>query len=625
LEKKNDEEQQKMNRTNSENMRKVRSYLTASDVQQRRTQDNLRNERQRFMHYELQNQGERTTVDFNLYTLDIDTPLIVDISSRVQNRSCIEKCHANLFKEQLTVGEADYVKEIPMYKSLVCIVCDCFITGRDEYNWISRDTLLYHKNILSYKYFYKDGINEVLKRQYYVGDPLLEDLLLSPRARRKRDCHSYMCCISCYEPLEEKKLQKKPPKYAISNGFAIGHMPESIAKNITPLVNNLVAPVRAFNFFVSFNGGKEQKITGNFTFFAQDVAQNIGALQHTSITSNNPSVFVVLLGSFTQRQLEKIRTEGSYSVETFREVYSFLHQNNYHYCTLPAVSNVPLPVIEQVRLNEEADSEEENPSNQGEEHIYWKYWFPASDEPNNVSGIYNNQCDFARALFVGETPTLFYHPTKIVSFAMLSQLLPIAFPFGTGDVDCKRRPAVNEVECLQHYLRLSLPCFQEGQSILIIHHMFQRRKSFLTGITKCNITNNGNTIADQIAAVTVEDLDIAINQIKRATGVKNTGESVEEPVNHHVNELLHCIKTSCVPIGYTNEAAAEARNKMFALWMTFGPPSLLFTFSPCDECSFRMKLHATANVLKLPSIHDSIEIISQEHFLWILTLSSLKK
>jgi hypothetical protein len=28
-------------------------------------------------------------------------------------------------------------------------------------------------------------------------------------------------------------------------------------------VNNLVAPVRAFNYFIAFNGGKEEKITGN--------------------------------------------------------------------------------------------------------------------------------------------------------------------------------------------------------------------------------------------------------------------------------------------------------------------------------------------------------------------------
>jgi hypothetical protein len=40
---------------------------------------------------------------------------------------------------------------------------------------------------------------------------------------------------------------------------------------VTPLVNKLVAPVRAFNYFISFHGG-DHKIKGTFTFFAQDVA-----------------------------------------------------------------------------------------------------------------------------------------------------------------------------------------------------------------------------------------------------------------------------------------------------------------------------------------------------------------
>jgi hypothetical protein len=95
-----------------------------------------------------------------------------------------------------------------------------------------------------------------------------------------------------------------------------------------------------------------------------------------------------------------------------------------------------------------------------------------------ISGTFQKQSDFAKALFVGETPTLFYHPSKILSYAKLSQLCPIAFPFGTGDIDCKRTPKVTEIECLQHYLKVSLPYFQEGQTILIIHHVYQRRKSF---------------------------------------------------------------------------------------------------------------------------------------------------
>ncbi len=79
-----------------------------------------------------------------------------------------------------------------------------------------------------------------------------------------------------------KKLNK-PPKFAISNGFAIGHLPEDVSRNITPLVNNLVAPVRAFNYFVSFNCGKELKNKGEFYIFCSRCVSEYGS---TTIHSN---------------------------------------------------------------------------------------------------------------------------------------------------------------------------------------------------------------------------------------------------------------------------------------------------------------------------------------------------
>jgi len=230
--------------------------------------------------------------------------------------------------------------------------------GNNEGNEVQHSMFIHDANIpitLS-QYHYTEGINPVLKSQYKVEKEELSHLLLSPRARFRSDLNSYTCCQKCYSSLCEMKRLKKPPKYAISNGFAIGHIPESISHNITPLINNLVAPVRAFNFFVSFNGGKEQKITGNFTFFAQDVAHNLGAMQHTTMVNNNPTIFIVLLGSFTTQQLDKIRTQGSYNVETFEKVYRFLHANNQNYHNLPIYEHIPMPRVEQVQLHEEEEA-----------------------------------------------------------------------------------------------------------------------------------------------------------------------------------------------------------------------------------------------------------------------------
>lgn len=66
-----------------------------------------------------------------------------------------------------------------------------------------------------------------------------------------------------------------------------------------------------------------------------------------------------------------------------------------------------------------------------------------------------------------------------MSHAKLDQFLPIAFPFGTGDVDYRRSPSVNEVECLQHCVRLFLPQLLEGQSLANLHmiHLFHHASS----------------------------------------------------------------------------------------------------------------------------------------------------
>jgi hypothetical protein len=583
-----------------------RNNLTLDQVIQNR-------ERSAFLHHiHLMSTSEGVKIERGVYNADINASAPIDISCNINIDECIKCCQSSLNRTLLTSDEDEYEPNIATHKILACVVCDQCIIGKDVCHWINGRNLNFHENVLSSSYFYKDGINPLLKSQYSIHqDQLVSHLLLSPRTKTTENGTFYLCCNDCYEVLKELKRQKKPPKYAISNGFAVGHLPENITSNITPLVNNLVAPIRAFNYFIAFSRGKELKITGNFTFFAQDVSQNIGALQHIAVASSNPSVFIVLLGSFTSAQLEKIRTQGSYNVDTFKRIYHFLHENNEHYNLLPPIDNIPMPVVEQINLNEEeGEVEEEGTDKNIEEPLCWKYWFPAVEDPNGHSGTFQNQSEFAQALFGGYIPTLFYHPTKVISCAKLSQLCPIAFPFGTGDVDCKQSPAVSEVDCLRHYLKLSLPQFQEGQTVLIIHHFFQRRKSFLSGITKCNISKNGNTIADQLATLTVDELENAIKEMRSIPPRDMESPQTSDDLSPHVKDLMKCIKTSCTPIGYTNEAAADARNKMFALWMTFGPPSLFFTFSPCDECSFKMHLYALGSSLELPSIRNPVEILS---------------
>jgi hypothetical protein len=115
-----------------------------------------------------------------------------------------------------------------------------------------------------------DVTNETLRACYRVGDEELKELLLSPRARVKMS-GDYICILQCYKSLKQKSIDKNPPKFAISNHFAIRCLPEILSSSLTEIIGPLLSTVRPFAYVMNYNGGAHKSITGTFTFFNQDV------------------------------------------------------------------------------------------------------------------------------------------------------------------------------------------------------------------------------------------------------------------------------------------------------------------------------------------------------------------
>jgi hypothetical protein len=171
---------------------------------------------------------------------------------------------------QLLSTEEDKEKmEIPLYDQIhqanVCVICDRFITGTAELNWISNIILLQHKSRLVIS-----DINSELQQCYQVLDSDLHGLLLSPRARVRKN-GEYLCCSQCKRALKNYKLDKNPPKYAIANNFAIGTLPQQLRNFLTDVTCPLLSPVRPFAYVMTYSGGAHKAITGTFTFFNQNV------------------------------------------------------------------------------------------------------------------------------------------------------------------------------------------------------------------------------------------------------------------------------------------------------------------------------------------------------------------
>jgi hypothetical protein len=64
------------------------------------------------------------------------------------------------------------------------------------------------------------------------------------------------------------------------------------------------------------------------------------------------------------------------------------------------------------------------------------------------------------------------------------------------------------------------------------------------------------------------------------------------------------VSAACKNIPYSDEAAKEARTKLFSMLYSLGPPSVFFTISPGDECSFRIKLYLNLKMEFLPQPTD---------------------
>ena len=69
-------------------------------------------------------------------------------------------------------------------------------------------------------------------------------------------------------------------------------------------------------------------------------------------------------------------------------------------------------------------------------------------------------------------------------------------------------------------------------------------------------------------------------------------EKDENQLDPQTRALIKGISTSCRVLGYTPEAAQHARRNGFAYQDFFGLNSVFVTISPCDECSFRVRLFA---------------------------------
>ena len=280
---------------------------------------------------------------------DTAIPNVPNIASTVDTDTSLKKAVVALNRTSLNRKNCGIQEEL--HAALVCIICDQFIIGMEPHFWISTKTILKHKHRLSaqcFENFSQTSLHPDLVSQYQVEDPQLQGILLSPRAQKQND--SYMCCITCKNALISSRVNSKPPRFAIANGWMIGYIPKSVVSSISEILSSMIAPIRPFAYVFSYSGGAHKTMKGNYTFFKSNINHVGGVLQNYLSIGANPNVYVVLCGKFTPKQRKILQEKVCVDLQDFNTLLKWMIDHGH-----PSFSNVqplnecPRPILIQER------------------------------------------------------------------------------------------------------------------------------------------------------------------------------------------------------------------------------------------------------------------------------------
>jgi hypothetical protein len=111
-------------------------------------------------------------------------------------------------------------------------------------------------------------------------------------------------------------------------------------------------------------------------------------------------------------------------------------------------------------------------------------------------------------MFQRSAPTLLAYGGTFVNMKEMNieNILPIAFPFGIGGPKMNQKVKVSHEMCIQYYMRLSLPQFREGPTILVLNHILNRQLSYKTGVMLCKSSINGIPLGEKLSTLSMSDL-----------------------------------------------------------------------------------------------------------------------
>ena len=494
----------------------------------------------------------------------------------------------------------------------VCLICDNHIVGTAAIHKMRMNRLQLNKARLSVEgYEEAHGMmNPILVKQYEVSD--CEGMLISPRARRYSPDNSFDVCETCFRATTPAKATSdpNPPKFSIANGNAIGEIPRDIGyriftdmtKELPDILFAAMSPQRHFGYTYCFTAGSQQSVMGHFSFFENNIEKVAGVMNEINNSGANTNIIVAVLGRMTRAQRELASNQAVINTSVYTDLMKWYKLTAMH----PAFEDVPIPencqqpyLIPSPAMENNTD-ESINPAMENRLGGA-TYTFTSGLDPSAETGLHVDSTAFALALLNGTKPKLIVSGGNYVSAGhelKLENVLIKQFPFGSGGPvqERKRRVAMSKEACIRNYLQLSLTAFKESTFILIANHMYNRIKTYESGIITCrSATINGRPLAEQVSQITPQELERAAKRADEIQKLRRMGQTVASD-RSVAGVFLQKVNTSCKAIAYTKAAADANLRNMYAFCDRFSFPDIFFTLTVDDQMNMRVRLLAQPRV-----------------------------
>ena len=236
------------------------------------------------------------------------------------------------------------------------------------------------------------------------------------------------------------------------------------------------------------------------------------------------------------------------------------------------------------------------------------YYFSGAGDHHSGTSIFGSDRSFASALWSKRSaPTLLVYGGRHAThqeYSRLENVMPLAFPFGSGTPTSMRRTPVAPEVVMQHYLRLANPAFMRPEFVLIAYQMICRQNSYKTGIMKLRSCGfDGESLAEKIAKLSERDVSDALRELdKESEQARLQGPSLPPSAENGgstkstAKEFLKTVQTTSRGNGLSPEAVKTARTKSYAFQTYFGLHAIFLSISPDDENDFRIRLFACPGV-----------------------------